>query len=121
MFIIQNFLKSKYVIFSVEYIIPPLIINGVFNWIFPVLQVISVYYYIIDPLLHIYPTRTLWCVSFALFPPFHCQHTQMTLRVIVKYLYHFNFVLPTPLAPNNFHAFGEEMVFILLHLPMQML
>ena len=58
------------VLFSVEYIITPFIIDGVFNWLFPVLWVMSVYYCIGDPLLNIYPTSTLRCVSFALFLPF---------------------------------------------------
>ena len=70
MVIIQNFLRSMEVLFSIEYRIPPLIIDRVFNWIFTVIWVISVYYFIEDPILHSYPTRTLWCVSFALLPPF---------------------------------------------------
>ena len=41
-----------------------------FNWIFPVLWVISVYFFIVNPLFHIYPTSTLGCVTFALFPPY---------------------------------------------------
>ena len=57
-------------LFSVEYIIPPLITNRVFNLIFPVLLVIAAYYCIGDPLLNIYPNRTLRCVYFASFPPF---------------------------------------------------
>ena len=70
MVIIQSFLKSIEALFSVEYIIPPLIIYGVFNWLFPVIWVISVYYCIGNPLFHIFSISTLWCVSFALFPPF---------------------------------------------------
>ena len=34
---IQKFLKSVEMLFSVEYIMPPLIIGGVFIWLFPVL------------------------------------------------------------------------------------
>ena len=37
MFIIKNLFNSMEVIFSVEYIIPPLIIDGLFNWVFPVI------------------------------------------------------------------------------------
>ena len=58
------------VLFSVEYIIPLLIIYRVFNWLFTVLWVISIYYCIGDPLLHLYPTSTLRCVSFEFFTPF---------------------------------------------------
>ena len=48
-------------IFSVEYITLQLIIDGAFNRLFNVLCVISMYYCILDPLLHIHPTSTLWC------------------------------------------------------------
>ena len=70
MVIIQNFLNSMEVILTVEYIITPLIIGGVFHWIFTFLRVIYVHYCIGDPLLNLYPTITLWCVSYALISPF---------------------------------------------------
>ena len=66
---IQNFLKSMQMLFSVEYIIPLLIIDFVSIWLFPGLWVISVYYCIVDPILHLYHTSSLWCISFVLFPP----------------------------------------------------
>ena len=37
MFIIKNLFNSMEVIFSVEYIIPLLIIDRLFNWVFPVI------------------------------------------------------------------------------------
>ena len=46
-----NLLNGMEVLFSVEYIISPLIIEGVFNCFFPVLLVIYVYYCIGKPLL----------------------------------------------------------------------
>ena len=58
------------VLFSVEYIIPPLIIDGVSNFLFPGIWAISACYWIVDHLLHIHPTKKLWCVYFPLFPPF---------------------------------------------------
>ena len=48
----------------------PLKINRVSNWLFTLLWVISTFYYIVDPRLHIHPTRTIRFVSFALFRPF---------------------------------------------------
>ena len=84
MVIIQFFLNIMEEIFSVEYITPQLIIDGAFNRLFNVLCVISIYYCILDPLLHLHPTSTLRCAYFELYPPFslsacptdvmrHCQ------------------------------------------------
>ena len=67
---IQNCLKSMEVLFLVEYIITLLIINGVFNCLYIVLWCLYMYCWIGNPLLRIYPTSTLWCISFALFTPF---------------------------------------------------
>ena len=74
---------------------------------------------------------TLYCIYkppalFGVFPlyywtPFHCQYTQLTFCILGKDSYHFTFVLPTPLAPNECHDSWGEMLFILLHLPIQML
>ena len=72
------------------------------------LDFISVYYCIGEPLFHLYPTRTLRCVSFEFFPLFHCQHAQLTFCALGKYLCHFTFFFPDPLVPNECHAFGEE-------------
>ena len=121
MVIFQNFLKSMEVIFSIEYIIPPLIIDRVFNRIFPVLSVISVYYCIGCLTFHIYPTSTLQCLFLYCFPPFHCQNAQLKFCVFIKDFYHFASVLPKPLAPNQCHYFEGGGLLILLHLPMQML
>ena len=74
-----------------------MIINGFFNCLFSFLWVISVHYCILDSLFHLYPTSTLWCVSFALFPPFHSQNSQLTFRFLGNYFYHFTLDLPAPL------------------------
>ena len=73
-----------------------LIIDGVFNRIFPVMSVVSVYYCIGNPLLHIYPTSTLWWFYFSLLSPFNYNHDQLMFRTLVKDLYNFIFVLPDP-------------------------
>ena len=67
---IQKFINSMEVLFSVEYITPPLIIYGVFNWLFTLLWLTSVYYFIGDHILQLYPTSTFWCVCFELYAPF---------------------------------------------------
>ena len=58
------------VLLSTEYTTPSFVVDGLFNWIFPILWVISVHYCIGDPILHIHPTSTFWCVSFELFSSF---------------------------------------------------
>ena len=40
------------------------------------------------------------------FPPFHCQHAQLTFHVLCKYLYNLIFFLPNPLAPNECQYLG---------------
>ena len=94
MVIILNLLYSMELILSYEYIIPPMIIDGLFNWLFPVLWVIYVYYCIGDHIFNLYPICTLWWVSFHYLPPFYCQHAQLTLHVFGKDSYHFTSVLP---------------------------
>ena len=99
--IILIFLNIVEVIFSVEYIIPPLIISGVFNWLFNVLCItaLATLYCIYNPPAH-------FCV-FNLHdsPHFHCQHAQLTLHILGKDYYHFTLVLTTTLSPRPIFVF----------------
>ena len=97
MVIIQNLLKSTEVLFSVEYIIPPLIIDGVFAWLFPIIWVISMYYYIVDLLFYIHPTITLQCVSFTVFTPFSLTEFTTDIQRLWQGFISFHVRYPYPL------------------------
>ena len=62
-----------------------LIIDGVFNWIFCVLWVISMCYCIFKPLFASIPHQNnSVCYLFIIYPPFQCQHYQLTFHALVK-------------------------------------
>ena len=57
------------------------------------------------PSFYLYPTTIFWCVYFALFPPSHYHHAQLRFCILVKDSYHFAFLIPTPLVPNECDTF----------------
>ena len=122
MVIIQHLLNSMEVLFSVKCIIPSLIVDILFNWIFPILWVMSVHYWIGNPLLHIYPLAHFaffLCIIHPLFtvsiPNWHST-SLARIHIISRLL-----SLP-PLQQMRYTLLlGGGGVFILLHLPIHII
>ena len=122
MVIILNFLNIMEDIFSVEYIIPSLIIDRVFNWLLPVIWVVSVHYCIVGPLLHLYPTIALWCVPFALFLPFSLPACPTDVPRPLQVFVSFHVCSPyPPCAKWVPFSFWGEILFTPLHLLMKII